>query len=352
MIGLAAAPVKHDRAAALAIGCVVTVAACVTACTSAPAQRPPVAPPRTAPASPITPTTATLPSIAPTTTPAAPTPTSRTPSTAAAAGAALAGLATITVKGRAPMTGYDRIRFGSAWTDDNDEPFGHNGCDTRNDVLRRDLHETVVKAGTFGCVALSGRLDDPYTATPIAFVRGASTSSKVQIDHVVALGNAWQSGAQQWTDRQRQNLANDPLNLLAVDGPANEQKGDANAASWLPANHAFRCTYVARQVAVKLKWHMSVTAAERDAIARILAACPMQPLPIEPGALRPGTVRVTATAPTMRSTAAPTPVPPGSAAPYYRNCSAVRAAGKAPLLRGQPGYRSALDRDGDGVACE
>lgn len=350
MIGLATAPGKHHRAAALALGCLVTVAACVTACTSGLASRTQERPPTTAAASPITPTAATLPASDSTTAPA-PTPPSTTPSTPAAAGTALAGLAAITVKGRAPMTGYARSRFGQAWTDDNDEAFGRNGCDTRNDVLRRDLHETVVKAGTFGCVALSGRLDDPYTATAIAFVRGASTSSKVQIDHVVALGNAWQSGAQQWTDRQRQNLANDPLNLLAVDGSANEQKGDANAASWLPANHAFRCTYVARQVAVKLKWHLFVTAAERDAIARVLAGCPMEPLPIEPGALGPTTVRVSSTAPAGpgRTSA---PAPPGSAAPYYGSCAAVRAAGKAPLLRGQPGYRSALDRDGDGVACE
>jgi hypothetical protein len=266
----------------------------------------------------------------------------------------VAGLAGLLVKGRAPMTGYARSDFGAAWTDDNDDPFGHNGCDTRNDVLRRDLQATVVKAGTSGCVALSGRLDDPYTALAIAFVRGAATSSRVQIDHVVALGDAWQSGAQQFTVRARQNLANDPLNLLAVDGPANEQKSDSDAASWLPPNKSFRCSYVARQVAVKLKWRLWVTAAEHDAIVRVLASCPDQQVPIEPGANGPVAVRGSASPnPIPAPSAATRPSgPPAGSDVYYANCTAVRAAGRAPLHRGQPGYRPALDRDGDGVACE
>ena len=185
------------------------------------------------------------------------------------------------------MTGYARSQFGQAWTDDNDEPFGHNGCDTRNDILRRDLHASVIKEGTSGCVVLSGRLDDPYTALAISFVRGRFTSSRVQIDHVVALGDAWQSGAQQWTAQRRQNLANDPLNLLAVDGSANEQKGDSDAASWLPANKSFRCSYVARQVATKLKYGLWLTRAEHDAIAHVLASCRDQRLAIEPGVTGP-----------------------------------------------------------------
>ncbi|HEY8827344.1 MAG TPA: DUF1524 domain-containing protein [Jatrophihabitantaceae bacterium] len=270
------------------------------------------------------------------------------PPAPAGAGTALAALAALRVKGRAPMTGYARSQFGPAWSDDNDEPFGHNGCDTRNDILRRDLHATVIKDNTNGCVALSGRLDDPYAAIAIAFVRGASTSSQVQIDHVVALGDAWQTGAQQWTGRQRQNLANDPMNLLAVDGSANEQKGDSDAASWLPANKSFRCSYVARQVAVKVRYDLWVTQAEGAAIVRVLATCRDQRLPVEPGAI--GAVAVRGSAP---PSSRPAPVvPPTTAGVYYPNCSAVRAAGKAPLHSGQPGYRAGLDRDGDGVACE
>ena len=95
----------------------------------------------------------------------------------------------------------------------------------------------------------------------------------MQIDHVVALGDAWVTGAQQLTPTERTTLANDPLNLLAVDGPTNSAKRDADAASWLPPNKAYRCTYVARQVAVKSRYHLWVTAAETVQIARVLAGC-------------------------------------------------------------------------------
>ncbi|MGN6608869.1 MAG: HNH endonuclease family protein [Jatrophihabitans sp.] len=213
----------------------------------------------------------------------APPPSSAAPSTAssssaAPAGTALAALGTLPVKGRAPMTGYDRALFGTTWTDDNDAPDGHNGCDTRNDILRRDLTDLVIKPDTHGCVALAGTLHDPYTGRVIDFVRGPG-SIRVQIDHVVALGDAWQTGAQQLALDQRVALANDPLELLAVDGPTNQAKGDGDAATWLPPDKGFRCAYVARQVAVKRKYHLWVTPAEHDAIARVLARCPDQPLP-------------------------------------------------------------------------
>jgi hypothetical protein len=193
--------------------------------------------------------------------------------TAAQVHAAVAALAALPVKGRAPKTGYARAAFGPAWSDDVDVEDGHNGCDTRNDVLRRDLTAELLKPGTHGCVVLSGTLADPYTGRTIVFARGRSSSSKVQIDHVVALGDAWVTGAQQLTPTQRTTLANDPLNLLAVDGPTNSAKGDADAASWLPPNKTFRCTYVARQVTVKQRYHLWVTPAERAQIARVLAGC-------------------------------------------------------------------------------
>ncbi len=191
------------------------------------------------------------------------------------AGSPLAALAGLGVKGRAPGTGYDRTLFGQSWAD-----VDRNGCDTRNDVLRRDLTAYVLRVGTHGCLVLSGTLHDPYTASTIAFVRGQDTSAKVQIDHVVALSDAWQKGAQRWSTPRRTAFANDSLNLLAVDGAANTRKGDGDAATWLPPNKAYRCSYAARQVAVKAKYGLWVTRAERDALARVLAACPSQKMPV------------------------------------------------------------------------
>ena len=132
------------------------------------------------------------------------------------------------------MTGYSRAQFGPAWTDDVTVADGHNGCDTRNDILRRDLSSEVIKPGTDGCTVARGVLHDPYTNTVISFTRGVGTSTVIQIDHVVALGDAWQTGAQQLSLAVRTNMANDPVELLAVSGPTNEQKGDADAASRLP----------------------------------------------------------------------------------------------------------------------
>jgi len=178
-------------------------------------------------------------------------------------------LAALPVKGRAPKTGYDRTEmFGTAWMD-----VDRNGCDTRNDILARDLTDEVLEGR---CTVLAGVLVDPYTGKTIHFRRGSQTSTEVQIDHVVALMNAWETGAQQLTQAERVALANDPLNLLAVDGPTNQQKGAGDAATWLPPNKAFRCEYVARQVSVKFRYGLWVTRAERDAIARVLKTCPDQ----------------------------------------------------------------------------
>lgn len=129
------------------------------------------------------------------------------------------------------------------------------------------------------CIVESGVLHDPYTNSIINFLRGVGTSNAVQIDHVVALSDAWQKGAQKLSSSARYALYNDPLNLLAVDGPTNGQKSDSDAASWLPPNKSYRCSYVARQVAVKQKYSLWVTAAEKEAIKRVLAKCPKQKLP-------------------------------------------------------------------------
>lgn len=178
----------------------------------------------------------------------------------------------LAVKGRAPKTGYDRGKFSNGWGE-------INGCSVRELILLRDLKETALDED--GCRILSGRLDpDPYSGGVIDFKRGISTSQAVQIDHVVAVSDAWQKGAQQLTAELRYQFYNDPLNLLAVDGPTNNKKGDGDAATWLPPNKDYRCRYVARQVAVKVKYSLWVTAAEKDAIKRILQTCPNQVLPI------------------------------------------------------------------------
>ena len=256
-------------------------------------------------------------------------------------GTALELLATLPVKGRAPKTGYDREgHFGEAWLD-----VDRNGCDTRNDILARDLIE-LRKDGD--CVVLSGRLEDKYTGTTIDFERGPDTSTAVQIDHVVALMDAWQSGAQQLTQAQRVSLANDPLNLMAVDGSANQQKGASNAASWLPPNRAFRCEYVARQVSVKARYGLWVTEAERDAIQRVLGGCAKQPAPTGAFAAVSQTVASTDEMEPAESVA---PVTVDQSV-FYANCAAARAAGAAPIRAGDPGYGAHLDRDLDGIGCE
>ena len=185
----------------------------------------------------------------------------------------MARLDSIEVKGRAPKTGYERSLFGDAWTDDVAVADGRNGCDTRNDMLRRDLVDVVIKPDSNGCAVLSGTLNDPYTGTSFAFQRGPGSSAEVQIDHMVSLSDAWQTGAQQWDEFTRRNFANDPRNLQATLGWVNQQKGDGDAATWLPPNNAYRCTFVSRIVDVKAAYRLWVTPAERDAIARVLAGC-------------------------------------------------------------------------------
>jgi Protein of unknown function (DUF1524) len=185
-------------------------------------------------------------------------------------GNALAAVSRLEVKGRAPKTGYSRDQFGDGWA-------SVRGCDTRDRILARDLLSKRFRSATRRCVVVSGRLADPYTSTTIAYARGGA--SEVDIDHVVALGDAWQKGAQRWPHGERVAFANDPLNLLAVDASANRQKGDGDTATWLPANKSFRCAYVARQVSVKVKYALAVTAAERKAMRRVLGKCPTERVP-------------------------------------------------------------------------
>lgn len=186
------------------------------------------------------------------------------------ASSAISTLETLPIKGRAAKTGYSRSYFSDGWAN---TPF----CDMRNTILARDLVNISFVSGT--CKLQSGILHDPYTGNVVSFVRGIDTSADVQIDHVVALGDAWQKGAQGLSVVERYSFANDPLNLLAVDGQANQNKGDSDAASWLPPNKSFRCSYVARQIAVKNKYRLWVTLAEHQAMSHVLESCPDQEIP-------------------------------------------------------------------------
>lgn len=179
----------------------------------------------------------------------------------AVTGGVAEALEKLEVKGRAPKTGYERSQFGNGWGK-------VNGCSVRDIILYRDFDNPVLDGE---CIVKSGTLQDPYTGKVVAFTR--DDSSKVQIDHVVALSDAWQKGAQQLTIEQRKQLANDPLELLAVDGQANQNKSDGDAATWLPPNKAFRCTYVERQIEVKVKYSLWVTEAEKQAMKTVLIGC-------------------------------------------------------------------------------
>ena len=193
---------------------------------------------------------------------------------AAAEVTASSALSTLAVKGRAPKTGYDRDLLFGDWAD----PDG-NGCDARNDVLARDLTNKVFGTGRDKCLVLSGTLLDPYSGKKIDFTRGQGTSTLVPIDHVVAVSDAWQKGAFKWDATTRVQFYNDPLNLKATQRSLNSQKKDGDAATWLPPLKSYRCAYVAQQIAVKAKYAIWVTKAEKEAMARILTACPKQLLP-------------------------------------------------------------------------
>ena len=278
-----------------------------------------------------------------------------------AEGTALAQLAGLEEKGRAPKTDYDRDLFG--WRDDMDR----NGCDTRNDILRRDLTAITLKSGTDGCVVQRGTLDSPYSGETIDFDRSDST---VDIDHVVALSDAWQTGAASWEEQTMREFANDPLNLLAVDSGLNRQKGDGDAATWLPPKKDYRCEYVARQIAVKDKYELWVKPAEADAMERVLDGCDGF-LALEDDDQWPdageGDVVATEEEPAPApATTEPEPAPETEPAPKgepgssgsgggsgpFENCAAAREAGAAPVYATDPGYGRHLDGDGDGVGCE
>ena len=288
-------------------------------------------------------------------------------------GTALAMLEELKVKGRAPKTGYDADLF--KWRSDAD----HNGCDTRNDVLRRDLRDITIKVGTKGCVVIAGDLNDKYKGETYAFDRDPNN---IDVDHIIARSNAWQTGAAKFDEDTLKEFGNDPLNLLAVSSSLNRQKGDGDAATWLPPAKSYRCEYVARQIAIKHKYDLWVVKAEKSAMKRVLSTCSNRPAFTkdvawpEPGegdnvktaedaskkkassSKKPSSKRKSSSgsgANSAGSSSRSSGTRSGSGSSgsvYFKNCTAARDAGAAPVHRGEPGYASHLDRDGDGVGCE
>jgi hypothetical protein len=185
----------------------------------------------------------------------------------------LAGIAELPLRIRSHD--YHRDAFGDTWTDDNPAAGGHNGCDTRNDILDRDLvDKTYVSIKRCPNAVATGTLHDPYTNATVAFVRGAQVGAAVQIDHIVPLALAWDLGARNWPDDMRLRFANDPANLLAVEGQANQDKGDQEPADWMPPNAAFRCQYAIQFIAVLRGYGLPVDAPSVPVLRDAAATCP------------------------------------------------------------------------------
>lgn len=179
---------------------------------------------------------------------------------------ATAVLEKLEVKGRAPKTGYSRDQFYDEWPKE-------KGCNLRQRILKRDFGESAVLADD-NCTVIGGKFIEPYIGEEKEFSDKNQISKGIQIDHIVALSDAWQKGAQYKSKDARYNIATDPLNLVAADASANMQKSDGDAATWLPKNKSFRCQYVARQISVKYKYELWVSSAEKDAMQNVLAKCP------------------------------------------------------------------------------
>ena len=342
------ARIRGRAGAGVALGAAVTLFM-VGGATATPTDSPPAAEspaPSTPSLTPTTPTASASPSVSPTPTPTpTPSPTSTTPSPQTAdEGTALAAVAALLVKGRAPKTGYSRDEFGHAWYDAD-----RNGCDTRNDVLRRDLENFTLKAGTNGCLVLSGTLVSPYTADTVKFVRGTTTSTAVQIDHVVALSDAWQKGAQKLTRSARTGLANDPLNLLAVERRPTRPRATATPPPGCPRTSAT----AAPTRPGRWRSRSSTTCGPRPPNATRSSASSR---PVPRRSCPPASRSPWAAARSSPSHPNPNPAPTRTTSdldPHFDTCGEANDAGYGPYVSGKdPEYDWYQDRDHDGIVCE
>ena len=227
--------------------------------------------------------------------------------------------------------GYDRDLFRHWIT-------GANGCTTRERVLQAEARSGTVR----GCDVAGGswvsRYDGVRTANP----------SRFDIDHMVPLNEAWQSGAWRWTNATREAFANDlgyAHSLVAVSASSNRSKSDRDPQEWLPGSS--RCWYAASWIAVKYRWRLAVDAGEKRVLTKVLGRCPR--LMTVPG-LADREVDASADRPATTERA---PASGGSTDPRFDTCGAANAAGYGPYVAGRdPEYDWYVDRDGDGRACE
>lgn len=253
-------------------------------------------------------------------------------------------LAVLTIDDRPSPQGVYRREEWPHWAD-----VDGNGCDARQDALVAwsIVAATVNRAGT--CKVVAGSWVSPYDQ------RASNNPGDFDVDHLVPLENAFRSGGWAWSASRRRAYANDPGVLVVASASSNRSKGSDPPDQWRPSNRDSWCAYADGWVKVKSAWGLTVTTSERDALGQMLDTCglagPVWPLggsALTPPAVTPVTPAVPV---------APV-VPPTSSAPspggevYYANCTAARAAGAAPIRAGQPGYRTALDGDKDGIACE
>ncbi len=182
------------------------------------------------------------------------------------------------VTARPDLPGYSRscrpgagCSFGEAWTDRvSVELGGHDGCDQRSPVLRRDLHHIAIKPGTRGCVVVSGILEDPYTGATVNYRRGASPQPVV-VDHVYSLSAAWDLGAAYWDLQRRMDFAGDPRNLITTTRAANLSKGDKTPGDWLPRRG--RCRFANAFISVAETYDLPVTGADKRVLRRAIRDC-------------------------------------------------------------------------------
>jgi len=222
-----------------------------------------------------------------------------------------------------------------------------NGCDARQDALIAwsVVPATVNRAGT--CTVITGSWVSPYDGIT------TSVPGDFDVDHLVPLQNAFISGGWRWDSTRRRAFANDPQELVVSSATSNRTKGSDPPDQWRPPNRDSWCAYATGWLAVKVTWDLTATTSERDALGQMLDSCG------DAGPVWPGIgAAVSGGGAPQGSADAPSPTAPpadsgsGESNVYYANCAAARAAGVAPIRSDQPGYRSRLDGDGDGLACE